>query len=374
MTVLAGIKILEFAAIGPVPWCGTLLANMGASVLRIDRPAGDGPARAGSPPGLRDGRVTVALDLKRPEDVRRALAFASRADALIEGLRPGVMERLGLGPDPCLRANPRLVYGRMTGWGQDGPLAPRAGHDINYIALSGVLHAIGPAGQAPVPPLNLVGDFGGGGAFLAMGVLAALLEARASGRGQVVDAAMVDGAATLMASVYARHAAGQWRDARGANLLDGGAPWYGVYATRDGGYMAVGAIEPAFYAQLLEGLEIAPDTLPDREDRSAWPALRARFADAFRQRTREQWCAVFDARDACVTPVLSLAEAPAHAHNAARRTFVGPPGKARPNAAPRFSATPSTLAADDASEAKRRRLAQEWGLDAAGGPTGTMPG
>jgi len=366
MTPLAGIKILEFAAIGPVPWCGSLLASLGASVLRIDRPAGDGRAPAGSSSGG-DGRAAIALDLKNPADVQAALGLAGRADALIEGLRPGVMERLGLGPDPCLRANPRLVYARMTGWGQHGPLAARAGHDINYIALTGALHAIGRRGQRPVPPLNLVGDYGGGAAFLAIGLLAALLEARRSGRGQVIDAAMIDGAANLMAPIYARHAAGAWRDERGANLLDGGAPWYDVYPAADGKYMAVGAIEPAFYAALLAGLEIDPASLPDRHDRRTWPVLRARLGAAFRRRTRDEWSAVFESRDACVTPVLSLSEAPHHPHNVARETFVAPDGAIRPNAAPRFSRTPATPAGPDAAESRRRALLKEWGWTAPGG-------
>ena len=361
MTVLAGIKILEFAAIGPVPWCGSLLANLGASVLRIDRPAGDGRAPAGATSGG-DGRVAVELDLKNPTDIQVALGLVARADALIEGLRPGVMERLGLGPEPCLRTNPRLVYGRMTGWGQQGPLAARAGHDINYIALTGALHAIGRRGQAPVPPLNLVGDYGGGATFLAIGLLAALLEARRSGRGQVIDAAMVDGAANLMGPIYARHAAGMWQDERGRNMLDGGAPWYDTYPTRDGRYMAVGAIEPAFYAELLAGLEIDPASLPDRADRNNWPEIRQRLGAAFLRRTRDEWNAVFESRDACVTPVLSLSEAPRHPHNVARATFVTTNGAVRPNAAPRFSTTPAMPIESQPAGTRRRRVLEEWGL------------
>ena len=343
--VLAGFRVIEIAAIGPVPWCCMLLADMGAEIIRIDRvKAGDASAAALPAEPMQRGRRSIALDLKRAEDVERLLALIADADALVEGMRPGVMERLGLAPAVCLARNPRLVYGRMTGWGQSGPLATRAGHDINYIALTGALHAIGRAGEAPVPPLNLVGDYGGGGAFLAIGVLAALLHAGRSGGGQVVDAAMIDGAATLMALPYERHASGDWHDERGANQLDGGAPWYGVYATADGRHVAVGAIEPQFYAELLRGLGLDPAALPERADRANWPALRVMFAQRFGTRTRDAWAAVFESMDACVSPVLSLAEAPKHPHNLAREVFVETRGGQLPAPAPRFSATPSRRA------------------------------
>ncbi|MBU1358605.1 MAG: CoA transferase [Gammaproteobacteria bacterium] len=333
MKVLSGVKLLEFAAIGPVPWCGMLLADMGASIVRIDRPgAARAPDNLGS---VRRGRTAVEIDLKSDLGRRQALELVASADALIEGTRPGVMERLGLGPQECHQCNPRLVYGRMTGWGQTGPLALRAGHDINYIALTGALHAIGTA-EHPVPPLNLVGDFGGGGAFLAMGVLGALLESRSTGQGRVVDAAMVDGSAALMAVAFNRMHLGQWRDQRASNGLDGGAPWYGCYATRDGRFMAVGAIEPQFYANFVRGLGLDEAALPDRADASNWPVLRQRFAEVFAARTRDEWAAHFEPHDACVSPVLSMTEAPDHPHLASRGTFTTIDGKRVPSVAPRF--------------------------------------
>jgi alpha-methylacyl-CoA racemase len=336
MKPLQGVRIVELAAIGPVPWCGMILAGMGASVIRVDRPGGAGRNRRFDVTGRGRGG-SIQADLKTPEGVATVLGLLEKADAVMEGMRPGVVERLGLGPDVCLAANPRLVFGRMTGWGQDGPLAPRAGHDINYIAISGALHAIGPRNGPPVPPLNLVGDYGGGGAFLAMGLLAGILHARATGHGQVVDAAMIDGTVNLMAMQYGRHSAGEWHDARGANIIDGGAPWYDVYEAADGLYLAVGAIEPAFYERLLAGLGLDPDTLPAQHDRSGWPDLRRRFAEVFRTRSRDEWAAHFEGVDACVSPVLSLAEAPHHPHNAQRASFVSPDGVVQPAPAPRFS-------------------------------------
>ena len=336
--VLAGVRVLELAAIGPVPWCGMLLADMGADVVRIDRP---GTALGQAPSGR--GRTSVALDLKSAEGLEQARALVAGADVLMEGMRPGAAERLGLGPEVCLGIRPALVFARMTGWGQQGPLALRAGHDINYIALTGALHAIGR--DRPVPPLNLVGDYGGGGAFLAIGLLAALLEARATGRGRVVDAAMVDGASSLMATMYERLAGGRWVDERGANSLDGGAPWYDVYDTSDGRFVAVGAIEPQFYAQLLEGLGLAAADVPDRAQRENWAAIRELFAERFRSRTRDEWAALFEPIDACVTPVLSLREAPQHPHNRARSTFTSWNGVVVPGAAPRFD-QPTPLARD----------------------------
>jgi alpha-methylacyl-CoA racemase len=364
---LAGLRVLEFEAIGPGPFCGMVLADLGADVLLVDRAEdpGLGLERHRRSDALLRGRRSVTLDLKRPDGVAAALALAERADALIEGFRPGVMERLGLGPDVVQARHPRLVYGRMTGWGQTGPLAPRAGHDIDYIARSGVLHAIGRAGDAPVPPLNLVGDFGGGGLLLAVGLLAALHEARTSGRGQVVDAAMVDGASLLATMFAGFRADGTWSEARGTNVLDTGAPWYDVYETADGGHVAVGAIEPRFYAELLTKLGLA-DTLPGtaQHDRASWPLLRARFAAAFASRSRAEWEAVFDGSDACVAPVLSFAEAERDAHAVARAAHVPVGGFLQPAPAPRFSRTPGCVrhGAPERGERGRAALA-DWGFD-----------
>ncbi|VTU38848.1 CaiB/BaiF CoA transferase family protein [Variovorax sp. RA8] len=330
--VLSGLRILEFAAIGPVPWCGMVLADLGASVVRVERPGS--AAERDTLGAVRRGRTLVELDLKSAEGREAALQLVERADILLEGLRPGVMERLGLGPQECMARNPRLVYGRMTGWGQTGPLAQQAGHDINYIALSGALHAIGTADK-PVPPLNLVGDFGGGGAFLAIGVLAAAWQARACGRGQVVDAAMVDGSAVLMAMIFSRMLMGQWTDRRASNALDGGVPWYDTYRTRDGRFVAVGALEPQFYDELVQRLGLAGQ-LPDRQEAAHWPEIRRRFEEAFGSRTREEWAAHFAASDACVTPVLSLAEAMAHPHMQARGVFMPWDAGRVPAAAPVF--------------------------------------
>lgn len=342
---LSGLRVLEMEAIGPVPWAGMMLADMGADVLRIDRPEAPdmGPRRDERWQFGGRGKRSLVVDLKTPAGRDRVLDLAGRADVLLEGLRPGVMERLGLGPDVCLARRPALVYGRMTGWGQDGPLARTVGHDINYIATTGVLHAIGPADGPPSVPLNLVGDFGGGGMLLLVGVLAALLEARTSGRGQVVDAAMVDGSLALLAPILGQWQAGEWTDRRQANRLDGGAPFYGTYATADGRHVAVGAIEPRFYAALLEGLGLQGDTLPAQHDRAAWPALRARFEACFRAQPLAHWIAVFDGTEACVSPVLSLAELDSHPHLAQRGSFVDVDGARHPAPAPRFSRTPSRI-------------------------------
>ena len=336
---LQGIRIIELAAIGPAPFAAMLLADQGAEVLRIERPGPEGHDEVRHDPVTTRGRAArLTLDLKSAAGREALLAEVARADILIEGFRPGVMERLGLGPAECHARNPRLVYGRMTGWGQQGPLAPRAGHDINYIALAGVLHAIGPGGAdggKPVPPLNLVGDFGGGALYLAFGVLAALLRARTSGQGQVVDAAMVDGALSLMAMIFGRIATGHWRDGeRAANSLDGGRPWYDTYKTADGRHMAVGANEPQFYRLLCEGLGLTPQEAAMRDEPAAWPALRQRFAERFAMRTRDEWAAQFEGSDACVSPVLTLAEAAAHPHNCARGNVMVRGGIAQPAAAP----------------------------------------
>jgi alpha-methylacyl-CoA racemase len=342
MGPLAGVKIIEMAGVGPAPFAGMLLADMGADVVRIDRkPTGRGEAfdAIESASRLDRGRRSIALDLKKSEAAAAALDLVATADALIEGFRPGVMERLGLGPQVCLARNPRLVFGRVTGWGQDGPLAATAGHDIDYVALTGALCAIG-GKDAPVPPLNLVGDFGGGAMLLAFGVVCALLEARVSGRGQVVDAAMTDGAALLMAMTYKLRASGLWRDARQANVLDGGAPFYGVYRCADGKWIAVGALEPPFFAALVAGLGLDADAFADRWNPRAWPELRARLEAAFARRPRDEWAALFADSDACVAPVLDMDEAPRHPHNVARRTFLDRDGGPQPAPAPRFSRTP----------------------------------
>ena len=340
---LSGCRVLELAGIGPGPFAGMTLADLGAEVVRVDRPGGSGLfAGFEHVDVLNRGKRSVLLDLKRPDAVRAVLDMAARADVLIEGYRPGVAERLGLGPDDCLARNPRLVYGRMTGWGQDGPLARLAGHDIGYIALTGALHAVGSAGGPPQIPLNLVGDFGGGGTYLVIGVLAALREAERTGRGQIVDAAIVDGTAHLLAGTHMLLATETWQDERGVNLLDGGAPFYAVYETSDGRHMAVGALEPKFYAELLAVLGLDEDPAA-QHDRAGWPRLRERLAAAFASRTQDEWAEAFSASDACVAPVLSLREAADHPHIRARGTLVERDGVLQPAPAPRFSATPTAL-------------------------------
>jgi alpha-methylacyl-CoA racemase len=342
MGPLAGLKIIELAGIGPGPMTAMMLGDMGADVVRIDRTRPGAMDRLAEPRYSVHGRSrrSVAVDLQNPAGVDVVLRLVAGADGLIEPFRPGVAERLGIGPEPCLARNPRLVYGRMTGWGQEGPLARAAGHDINYIALTGALHAIGREGQAPVPPLNLVGDFGGGGMLLAFGMVCGLLEAQRSGRGQVVDAAMVDGAALLFGAIFGLHEAGVWKDRRGVNLLDTGAPFYDVYETADGKHVAIGSLEPQFYALLLEKSGIAADGLPHQHDRSWWPELRRRLTAAFKTRTRDEWCRVMEGTDVCFAPVLSIAEAPEHPQAVARRAFVDVDGVRQPAPAPRFSRTP----------------------------------
>jgi alpha-methylacyl-CoA racemase len=340
---LTGVRIVELGGIGPGPFCGMVLADLGAEVIRCERPA----AATHVVPAdlLQRGRRSLAVDLKHPDGVALVLDLVARADAVFEGFRPGVAERLGLGPDECLGRNPKLVYGRMTGWGQDGPLATVAGHDINYIALAGALHPIGRRGGAPVPPLNLVGDFGGGGMFLALGMVAALLEAERSGRGQVVDAAMVDGAAVLMTLFHSLRTAGYWSDERGTNLLDTGAHFYDVFECADGEYVSIGSLEPQFYAELLARLGLEHDEeLRPQMDRDRWPAMKERLATIFLSRTRAEWTERFEGTDVCFAPVLSLAEAPHHAHLAQRGTFVEVDGVTQPAPAPRFSRTPGAIA------------------------------
>ncbi len=338
---LQGIRVIEIAGIGPGPFAGMMLADMGAEVLRVDRAQSVGGAAAGqrSYDLLSRGRRSIGVDLKHPDGVALVLRLIERTDALIEGFRPGVMERLGLGPDVCLARNPRLVYGRMTGWGQEGPLAHAAGHDINYIALAGALHGIGRQGERPVPPLNLVGDFGGGGMLLAFGIACALVERQRSGKGQVVDAAMVDGAAVLATMMHGFLALGMWQDERGVNLLDTGAHFYETFETADGKYVAIGSIEPQFYAELVKLAGLESETLPRQMDRTQWPAMKERLAAIFKTRTRDEWCRRMEGTDVCFAPVLSLREAPAHPHNRHRGTFVEIEGVVQPAPAPRFSRT-----------------------------------
>jgi alpha-methylacyl-CoA racemase len=345
MGPLAGVKVIELAGIGPGPFTAMALSDMGADVIRVDRSVAAKGGDPDDPPRdvLTRGRRSVALDLKNPDGVETLLRLVDGADALIEGFRPGVTERLGFGPDVCLARNPRLVYGRMTGWGQEGPYSQASGHDINYIALAGALGPIGRAGEAPVPPLNLVGDFGGGGMLLAFGIACALVEAKTSGQGQVVDAAMVDGAALLMTFIHGLKAMGVWDSStRGVNLLDTGAPFYDVYECADGEYVALGSIEPQFYAELvrLSGIEHEAGQM----DRSAWPQLRDELTRVMKSKTRDEWCEVMEATDVCFAPVLSMDEAPDHPHNVHRQTFVEVAGVPQPNAAPRFSRTPSGIA------------------------------
>lgn len=364
---LAGVRVLELAAIGPAPFAGALLADLGADVVRVDRIPGPG-AVPDSPPRYdfyNRNKRSVAVDLKRPEGVGLMLQLVRSADVLTEGFRPGVLERLGLAPATLLAANPRLVIGRMTGWGQDGPIAQEAGHDINYLALTGALHAIGEDGRPPVPPLNLVADLGGGAMYLAVGILAAVLEARASGQGQVIDAAMLDGITNLMSAFQAFRQRGVWEDARGRNIVDGGAPFYGCYETADGRYVAVGAIEPQFYAALLALLDIDPASLPPQHERAHWPATRERFAAVFRTRSRDAWVHAAAGRDACLAPVLTIDEAPAHPQMRARGTYAEFDAVRHPAPAPRLSRTPGSLRrpAPAAGEHSREVLA-EWGLPA----------
>ena len=365
MGPLQGVRVIEMSNIGPGPFCGMLLADLGAEVVSVQRlAAGD----LGFDIGLRydllnRSKQAVAVDLKSAEGVAVVRDMVAGADILIEGFRPGVMERLGLGPDVCLRVNPRLVYGRMTGWGQEGPLAQMAGHDINYIAMAGALAAIGPKDGAPAVPLNLVGDFAGGSLYLAMGLLAALVEARQSGRGQVVDAAMVDGAANLLAMHLGYRQAQFWNLERGTNAVDGGSPWYTTYSTKDGRWMAVGAVEKRFYREFVLRLGLDPDALPDQNDRSRWDELHGIFAAAFAAKTRDEWEAIFAGSDACVSPVLDMDEAPKHPAIAARGTFVDRDGVVEPAPAPRFSRTPASIRNDPPDPRQTTAPALEsWGI------------
>jgi alpha-methylacyl-CoA racemase len=341
MGPLQGIKIIELAGIGPGPFCAMMLADLGAEIVRVDRKSTAGTKRPADI--LARGRKSIAVDLKHPDGVETVLKLIDQADALIEGFRPGVMERLGLGPDVCAARNPKLVYGRMTGWGQEGPMAHAAGHDINYISLTGALGAIGRHGEKPVPPLNLVGDFGGGGMMLALGIVAALLEAKSSGQGQVVDAAMTDGSAALMAIIYGMASSGMWTSERGTNMLDTGAHFYDTYECKDNKWISIGSIEPQFYALLLEKTGIDDPEFQQQMDRSAWPSLSAKLTEVFLTKTRDEWCEIMEGSDVCFAPVLNIDEAPHHPHNKARNTFVEVDGITQPAPAPRFSRTENEI-------------------------------
>ncbi len=359
---LVGVKIVEFAGIGPGPFCGMLLADLGADVVRIDRAESAG---RGHPDLANRGKRSIAVDLKKPEGVEAALSLIEKADGLLEGFRPGVMERLGVGPDVALKRNPRLVYGRMTGWGQTGPWSQMAGHDIDYIALTGALHTMGRKDEPPAPPLNLVGDFGGGALYLAFGLLAGIIEAKSSGKGQVVDCAMIDGAASLMTMFFNMKAVGMWSAERDSNLLDGGAHFYDTYTCADGKWLAVGSIEPQFHAELVKGLGLPADTFGMYMDRAKWPEFSQRIADVVKTKTRDEWMKVFDGTDACVAPVLSMDEAAKHPHNAERKTFVESFGVVQPNAAPRFSRTAGAVNGAPAMAGKHStEVLESWGIAA----------
>jgi alpha-methylacyl-CoA racemase len=368
MGPLDGVRIVELAGIGPGPFCAMLLSDMGAEVIRVDRAAmvGLDTDRDGNDARfnlLARGRRNIAVDLKNPAGVDATLRLIDRADALIEGFRPGVMERLGLGPEICLARNPKLVYGRMTGWGQDGPIAHTAGHDINYIALSGVLHSIGEAGGPPAIPLNLIGDFGGGALYLAMGVLAGVISARATGKGQVIDCSMVEGSASLMMMMYGALASGAWREERGSNRTDGGSHFYHVYETSDGEYVSVGSIEPQFYALLLKHTGLEGKMLPPQTDRAAWPDMQRRLAHIFKQKTRAEWDEIMQQTDICFAPVLRMSEAIGHPHNRHRHSFVEIEGIAQPAPAPRFLGTPTRVQRPPARVGEHTdAILRDWGF------------
>jgi alpha-methylacyl-CoA racemase len=370
MGPLEGIRIVELAGIGPGPFCAMLLSDMGAEVIRVDRAmmVGQDTDRDGNDARfnlLSRGRRNIAVDLKNPAAVDAVLRLIDRADALLEGFRPGVMERLGLGPELCLARNLKLVYGRMTGWGQDGPIARTAGHDINYIALSGVLHSIGEAGGPPVPPLNLVGDFGGGALYLAMGVLAGIISARSTGKGQVIDCSMVEGSASLMMMMYGALASGAWTEERGHNRTDGGAHYYRVYETKDGEYVSVGAIEPQFYALLLQHTGLEGEDLPPQTDRAYWPEMQQRLARIFKQKTRAEWTEIMQQTDICFAPVLRMSEAIDHPHNRHRNSFVEVDGIPQPGTAPRFLGTPTRVQRPPARVGEHTdAILKDWGFSA----------
>ena len=365
MGPLKGVKVIEMAGIGPGPFCGMLLSDMGAEVLRIDRADTVGSPDERDPrfEAINRGRTSIAVDLKKSEGVETAKRLVACADVLIEGYRPGVMERLGLGPEECLAIQPRLIYGRMTGWGQNGPLAQAAGHDINYIAITGALHAIGNKSGRPLPPLNLVGDFGGGSLYLAFGIACALLEARQSGRGQVVDASIVDGTNSLVTFLHGAFARNAWSHERGTNLLDGGRPWYDSYETSDGRHVCIGPIEPKFYQEFLRRAGLDSESLPGQHEPAGWTRLRARFTEVFKSKTRDEWSALLEGTDACFAPVLDIREAQQHPHNLAREAFVEVDGLAQPAPAPRFSRTQAKVAGPAPRAGQHTRGALErWGF------------
>ena len=358
---LNGVRIVEFAGIGPGPFCGMLLSDLGADVVRIDRP-GEGGGSKYDVTGR--GRRSIALNLKDPDDVETALKLMEKADGLIEGFRPGVMERLGLGPDVALERNPKLVYGRMTGWGQYGSLSHSAGHDLNYIALTGALHAMGREGEPPAPPLNLVGDYGGGALYLAFGLCAGIINARATGEGQVIDCAMTDGAASLASMFFGMRASGIWTDDRQANLLDGGAHFYDTYECSDGKWISIGSIEPQFYAILLEKAGLTDPDFQAQMDKEKWPMLKAKIAEVIRQKSRDEWCEIMEGTDICFAPVLSMGEAPDHPHNKERQTFVSVEGVTQPAPAPRFSKTPGAIQGIAPRQGEHSdAIRKEWGID-----------
>lgn len=363
---LVGYKVIELAGIGPNPFCAMLLADMGAEVIRVDRVVDGGLGIPIDPKyALLDrSRRSIAVDLKSPEGIELVLSMVEKSDALIEGFRAGVTERLGIGPDDCMKRNPRLVYGRVTGWGQDGPLAKVAGHDINYISLIGAAHAIGPENAPPPPPLNLVGDFGGGGVYLALGVVAALLEAQKSGQGQVVDAAMVDGAASLMTAIYGMYGMGIVTDKRGSNILDGGAHFYNTYETKDGKYISIASIEAKFYQEFLELTGFEDPDHGAHKDKASWADYREKMRAMIKTKTRDEWCDILEGSDVCFAPVLSMAEAPKHPHNVERKTFIEENGVTQPAPAPRFSRTPSQIQkAPSAHGADTQAVLEDWGFD-----------
>ena len=365
MGPLAGIKVVEIAGIGPGPFCSMLLSDMGADMLRVDRTAPSGLGIASEPKYdvLTRGRRSISIDLKQPEGVETVLRLADKADALIEGFRPGVAERLGIGPEVCHKRNPKLVYGRMTGWGQDGPIAHSAGHDINYIALAGALAAIGRPGGPPSPPLNLVGDFGGGAMFLAFGVLAGIIEAQKSGQGQVVDVSMVEGAAYLATPMFGMLARGYWSTERGTNILDSGAHFYDAYECKDGKSISIGSIEPKFYAELLEKTGLEGEELPPQMDRAQWPAMKQKLTAVFKTKTRDEWCAIMEGTDICFAPVLDFSEAPQHPHNKARGSFVEIEGVTQPGPAPKFSRTkPEVQRRPPLLGEHTREALADWGI------------
>ncbi len=363
MGPLHGVKVLELAGIGPAPFAGMMLADMGAEVIVVDRATDVNKFRLPDCNGR--GKRSIALNLKSAEGVETLLALVEKADVLFEGFRPGVMEKLGLGPDECLARNPKLVYGRMTGWGQHGPLAQTAGHDINYISLTGALYAMGRADDKPVPPLNLVGDYGGGGMFLVTGILAALYEAQHSGKGQVVDAAMTDGSAVLMAMFNSLHAMGMWSPKRGVNLLDTGAHFYETYETGDGKYISIGSIEPQFYALLIEKAQLDPEIFGDQNNPDRWPEMKDKLTDIFKTKTRDQWCELMEGSDVCFAPVMDFLEAQQHPHNIARKTYIEVEGMMQPAPAPRFSRTESQVASGARSAGEdTKQVLDEWGFSA----------